>query len=241
MRARKSGNIVILTGAGISKESGIDTFRDVDGLWSKYDLEEVATPEGFARNPKLVQEFYNARRRDLQSDSIQPNAAHKALARLETEWPDDVLVVTQNIDPLHEQGGSRNLIHMHGEMLKARCTHCGAVQPWHDDLTMETDCPACGKPGGMRPHVVWFNEMPLDMDRIYGALARSSLFISIGTSGNVYPAAGFVQEAIFSARAHTVELNLEPSEGATLFAERIYGPATEVVPSFVDTLLNNGF
>ncbi len=241
MAGRRSGNIVVLTGAGISKESGLDTFRDADGLWSRVDLEEVATPEGFARNPGLVHDFYNRRRRELQSAEIVANAAHAALARLEAEWPDEVLIVTQNIDALHEAGGARNIVHMHGEMLKARCERCGDVRRWTGDLDTGTACPACGAAGGMRPHVVWFGEMPFAMDRISRALARCSLFVSIGTSGNVYPAAGFVQEAIFAARAHTVELNLEPSEGATLFAEAVYGPATEIVPAWVERILAEGF
>jgi NAD-dependent deacetylase len=241
MQDRRSGNIVVLTGAGISKESGIDTFRDKDGLWTRVNIEDVATPEGFARNPVMVHDFYNQRRRGLRSDNIRPNAAHEALARLEAAWPGDVMVVTQNIDNLHEAGGSRNLIHMHGEMFKARCEGCQEVHAWVEDLSLETACPTCAAPGGMRPHVVWFGEMPFEMDRIYDALGRCKLFISIGTSGNVYPAAGFVQEATFAARAHTVELNLEPSEGATLFAEARYGPATEVVPRYVDKLLAEGW
>ena len=241
MRGRKRGNIVVLTGAGISKESGLDTFRDADGLWSRVNLEDVATPEGFARNPKMVHEFYNHRRRELQSGNVRANAAHRALGRLEAEWPDSVLVVTQNIDALHEEGGSKDPIHMHGEMLKARCALCGDVRAWTGDMDIETVCPACSGAGGMRPHVVWFGEMPLEMERISRALSQCSLFVSIGTSGNVYPAAGFVQEAIFSARAHTVELNMEPSEGATLFAEAVYGPATEVVPAYVGRILEEGF
>lgn len=235
------GDIVILTGAGISKESGIDTFRDKDGLWTRVNLEDVATPEGYARDPRMVLDFYNERRRGLRSDNIRPNAAHEALARLEREWPGEVLLVTQNIDDLHERGGSTNLIHMHGEMFKTRCEGCGAVHEWREDVTLETLCPGCDRPGAMRPHVVWFGEMPLDMDRIYEALSGCKLFISIGTSGNVYPAAGFVQEAMFRARAHTVELNMEPSEGATLFVETHYGPATEVVPRYVDRILTEGW
>lgn len=238
MRHRKAGNIVILTGAGISKESGIDTFRDKDGLWTKVNVEDVATPEGFQRNPRMVLEFYNQRRRGLRSHNIRPNAAHTALARLEREWAGgNVLLVTQNIDHLHEQGGSKNLIHMHGEMFKARCELCGGVHVWNEDLALESECPACQSSGGMRPHVVWFGEMPFDMDRISEALGRCRLFISVGTSGNVYPAAGFVQEAIFRARAHTVELNLEPSDGANLFHEAMHGPATRIVPAYVDRLL----
>lgn len=242
MRDRKAGNIVILTGAGISKESGIDTFRDKGGLWTKVNIEDVATPEGFARNPRMVHDFYNQRRRSLLSDNIRPNAAHRALAALERDWKGgEVLLVTQNIDHLHEDGGSKNLIHMHGEMLKARCQLCARVHAWRNDILLETECPACASSGGMRPHVVWFGEMPFEMERISEALARCRLFISIGTSGNVYPAAGFVQEAIFRARAHTVELNLEPSEGASYFAEQHYGPATEAVPRYVLKLLAEGW
>jgi NAD-dependent deacetylase len=242
MRDRRSGNIVILTGAGISKESGIDTFRDADGLWSRYNLEDVATPEGFRRDPAMVHGFYNERRRGLAADNIRANAAHRALARLEREWTGgEVLLVTQNIDHLHEAGGSRNLVHMHGEMFKARCDSCAAVHEWRADLDLATTCPACAAAGFMRPHVVWFGEMPLDMERIQAALGRCRLFVSVGTSGAVYPAAGFVQEAIFRARAHTVELNLEPSDGASLFAEAHYGPATEIVPRYVDKLLAEGW
>ncbi|HVO15678.1 MAG TPA: Sir2 family NAD+-dependent deacetylase [Alphaproteobacteria bacterium] len=229
--------IVILTGAGISKESGLDTFRDADGLWSRVRLEDVATPEAFERNPAMVHEFYNARRRGLLGDNIRANAAHHALARLEREFPGEVLLVTQNIDHLHEAAGSRNLVHMHGELLKARCAHCADVRDWRGDMDLDSECPGCGRTGGVRPHVVWFGEMPLEMGRIYRALAECDLFVSIGTSGNVYPAAGFVEEARAMAGAHTVELNLEPSEGATLFAEKIYGPATTIVPAYVERLL----
>ena len=232
--------IVILTGAGISKESGLDTFRDVDGIWSQVSLEDVATPEGYARNPAMVQEFYNARRRQLVDGEAEPNPAHTALARLESEWSAEVFLVTQNIDDLHERAGSRNLLHMHGELLKARCTENGAVLEWRDDLGTGQECPACGRTGTLRPHVVWFGEMPLDMERIYDALDTCGLFVSIGTSGNVYPAAGFVSHVRRSSTAHTVELNLEPSQGATMFAETIYGPATEIVPAFVDRLLADG-
>lgn len=238
---RKDGRIVILTGAGISKESGLDTFRDADGLWSKVSIDEVATYDAYRRDPEKVLAFYNDRRRGMTGGNIRANAAHAALARLEREWPGELLLVTQNIDDLHEQAGSTRLIHMHGEMAKARCDLCHHIHPWQDELTIELVCAACGMPGGMRPHVVWFGEMPLDMDRIYAALARCDLFVSIGTSGNVYPAAGFVQEARVMSGAHTVELNLEPSEGATLFAEKRYGPATEIVPGYVEELLTHGF
>ncbi|MGH6953861.1 MAG: Sir2 family NAD-dependent protein deacetylase, partial [Alphaproteobacteria bacterium] len=167
-----------MTGAGISKESGLDTFRDSDGIWSRVRLEDVATPEAFEREPGRVHAFYNARRRHLASGNIRPNAAHEALARLERAWPGEVLVVTQNIDDLHERAGTRNLAHMHGELLKARCERCRAVRAWRSDLGVDTACPPCGRAGGMRPHVVWFGEMPLEMDRIQAALGRADLFIS---------------------------------------------------------------
>jgi NAD-dependent deacetylase len=196
----------------------------------------VATPEGFARNPALVHEFYNARRRNLMAAA--PNAAHLALARLEREHGGQVLVVTQNVDDLHERAGSRHLLHMHGELLKARCEACGAAHDWRHDLATATPCPDCAHAGRMRPNVVWFGEMPLHMERIEMELAACDLFISIGTSGQVYPAAGFVEEARSHGRAHTVELNLEPSDGHSLFAERILGPATQVVPAFVERILS---
>jgi NAD-dependent deacetylase len=228
--------IVILTGAGISKESGLDTFRDAGGLWSRVRLEDVATPEAFARDPTRVHEVYNARRRNLLAGNVEPNAAHCALAELERHWRGEFLLVTQNIDDLHERAGSERLIHMHGEMLKARCQSCGAIHPCRDALSIEMPCRSCAATGRMRPHVVWFGEMPFEMDRIYNALGRCRLFVSIGTSGSVYPAAAFVAAAR-TARAHAVELNLEPSEGASLFAERHYGPASEVVPAYVERLL----
>lgn len=233
-------NIVILTGAGISRESGLHTFRDADGIWAQVSIEEVATPEAFQRNPQRVQAFYNDRRRQLLEETVQPNAGHEALVRLERDWPGEVLVVTQNIDDLHERAGQRNLVHMHGEILKARCEACGKAHPWKADITVETPCPSCGEAGELRPHVVWFGEMPLEMERIYAALADCDLFISIGTSGSVYPAAGFVQEARHAAGARTVELNLEPSDGSTLFHEHRHGPAGEIVPRYVDSLLKNG-
>jgi NAD-dependent deacetylase len=227
--------IVVLTGAGLSAESGISTFRDKDGVWAKYDYREVATPEGFMRNPAKVLEFYNMRR--SQNAGVQPNAAHLALAKLEADHPGDVLIVTQNVDRLHEAAGSRKLIHMHGEIGQSLCQHCGQRHAWGaEELTVESRCPACSNAGGLRPDVVWFGEMPYHMERIYEALGRADLFISIGTSGTVYPAAGFVAEAR-GAGAHTVELNLEPSEGVSYFHETIHGKATEVVPAYVEKLL----
>ncbi|MEM7191379.1 MAG: NAD-dependent deacylase, partial [Pseudomonadota bacterium] len=197
-------------------------------------MEEVATPQGFARNPPKVHSFYNMRRGWLAK--AEPNAAHFALARLERDYRGEVLTITQNIDPLHEAAGSKDLIHMHGELARALCTSCGSSHPWTEDLSQATMCPACGETGFMRPDVVWFGEMPRQMERIHEALARCDLFISIGTSGMVYPAAGFVAAAD-QAGAHTVELNLDPSEGASLFAETQYGPATEIVPAYVEKLL----
>lgn len=232
----QGARIVILTGAGISRESGLHTFRDPDGIWAHHRVEDVATPEAFARNPAAVHGFYNARRRGLMDPAIQPNAAHRTLAELERRWAGEVLLVTQNIDDLHERAGSKNLIHMHGEILKRRCGACGDVQPCREDLAIDLACPACASVGTLRPHVVWFGEMPLEMDRIFAALADADLFLSIGTSGTVYPAAGFVAEAR-AAGAHTVELNLEPSEGRSLFHEALHGPATEIVPAYVRQLL----
>jgi NAD-dependent deacetylase len=228
-------NIVILTGAGLSAESGLHTFRDKDGIWAQYDYRDVATPEGYWRNPALVLNFYNERRR--QNAHVKPNAAHLALARLEAEYPGHVLTVTQNIDPLHEMAGSKRLIHMHGEIAKALCAACGSRHAiGHEDLTTASICPECTEMGTLRPDVVWFGEMPYKMEEIYLALAACDLFLSIGTSGTVYPAASFVLEAR-GAGAHTVELNLEPSEGINGFREAIHGRATEIVPAYVARLL----
>lgn len=230
--------IVVLTGSGISAESGIATFRDPGGIWAKFDYRDVATPEAFARNPTLVHDFYNTRRRSVVG--VKPNPAHEALARLEqgvtARAGGSFALVTQNIDPLHEMAGSQNLIHMHGEILKALCNHCRKRHRWAEDIATTTQCPKCGKSGGMRPDVVWFGEMPYHMERIGELLDAADLFVSIGTSGAVYPAAGFVAEARRQG-AHTVELNLEPSDGVTLFAEAIHGKATEIVPAFVERIL----
>ncbi|EOW6700697.1 Sir2 family NAD+-dependent deacetylase [Cronobacter malonaticus] len=228
--------VVVLTGAGISAESGIRTFRAADGLWEEHRVEDVATPEGFARNPQLVQEFYNARRRQLQQPEIKPNAAHLALARLEEALGDRFLLVTQNIDNLHERAGSKNVVHMHGELLKVRCSQSGQVLEWTGDVTLGDKCHCCQFPAPLRPHVVWFGEMPLGMDSIYEALARADVFIAIGTSGHVYPAAGFVHEAKLQG-AHTVELNLEPSQVGSEFEEKHYGLASQVVPEYAEKLL----
>ena len=227
-------NIVILTGAGVSAESGLGTFRDAGGLWAKFDPMKLATPEAFAENPERVLEFYNARRANLTE--AKANAAHFALAELEQAWMmagrGNFGLVTQNIDDLHEQAGSASLLHMHGELLKTRCTACGHLFTDKGPIEHGAPCPSCGRTHTLRPHVVWFGEMPIGLDHIYKALDQVDLFIAIGTSGTVYPAAGFVQEAK-RAGAWTVELSLEPGEVSEAFDEGIYGPATEVVPDWV--------
>ena len=233
----KTRPIVVLTGAGISKESGLDTFRDKDGIWAQVNVEDVATFTGFRRDPDKVHAFYNARRRNLTESGVEPNPAHFALARLEREWPGGVFLVTQNIDDLHERAGSGRVLHMHGELTKVRCVDCDSPFVWEQDLGVSTLCPECGRPGVLRPQVVWFGEVPLDMEEIMEALSGCGLFVSIGTSGSVYPAAGFVTSVRRIGIAHTVELNLEPSEAATMFAETRYGPASTLVPAFVDELL----
>ncbi len=232
-------NLVVLTGAGISAESGVPTFRADDGLWCGHRVEDVATPEGYAADPALVQDFYNQRRRQLAD--VTPNAGHRALADLAARWAGDFLLVTQNVDDLHDRAHAEtppadgfDLIHMHGELLKARCTRSGMVMDWAGDMAADQVSPH-HLDGVMRPHIVWFGEMPLEMGRIERALERCDLFVSIGTSGAVYPAAGFVQLAR-QAGARTVEINLEPTQGARLFDEGVYGPATQAVPAFFDGL-----
>jgi NAD-dependent deacetylase len=226
--------VVVLTGAGVSAESGLGTFRDAGGLWTRYDLAEVATPEGFARNPALVHEFYNARRANARA--AVPNAAHVALARLGAALGDRLLMVTQNIDDLHERAGSADVVHMHGEILRARCAACG--HRWDAPAAMHPadPCPACAAPA-TRPDVVWFGEVPYHMDRIEAALGACDLFAAIGTSGSVWPAAGFVAEAR-AAGARTVEINLEPSDVTRAFHARRLGPATETVPAWVASILD---
>ena len=226
-------NIVFLTGAGISAESGLDTFRDKGGLWAKYDLMELATPEAFLRKPDLVHEFYNARRKQVKN--VRPNEAHSALARIDMEYAGHVTIITQNVDDLHERAGGINLIHMHGELNKIRCEGCGMVVLWTDDLGRETKCSSCGHSGKLRPHIVWFGEVPFHLDAIDIMLRECDLFVSIGTSGSVYPAAGFVQTAR-ACGAKTVELNMEPTAGKDVFDEGHYGRATKIVPEFVNGL-----
>ena len=226
-------NIVILTGAGISAESGIDTFRSAGGLWEQHRVEDVATPEGFARDPELVLRFYDMRREAIQTK--QPNPAHYALAKLDTEWTGELLLVTQNVDDLHERAGARRVLHMHGEHLNAWCTSCDIRSPWTAPLIDRPACPVCAA-RTLRPDVVWFGEMPYGMDRIYAALRTCDLFVSIGTSGAVYPAAGFVQNAV-ELGAETLELNLERSQGSGMFHESRLGPASELVPRWVEEML----
>ncbi|MFC3613928.1 NAD-dependent deacylase [Lutimaribacter marinistellae] len=225
--------IVILTGAGISAESGLGTFRDEGGLWSQHRIEDVATPEGFARDPALVQGFYNARR--VQAAQAKPNAAHAALARLQRGWPGEVVIVTQNVDALHEAGGATDVLHMHGTLAGALCGACGHRWPAPDEMKVAEPCPACARPTA-RPDVVWFGEMPYFMDEIFAHLSQAALFAAIGTSGQVYPAAGFVEEALMGG-AHCVELSLEPSAVASRFHEQREGRATETVPAWVDEVL----
>jgi NAD-dependent deacetylase len=225
--------VVILTGAGVSAESGLGTFRDVGGIWSQYDLSEVATPRGFARDPGLVHEFYNARRANMRA--AEPNAAHHALARLQRAHPSAVTLVTQNIDDLHERAGAGAVVHMHGELSRALCAACGARWDAPELMHPADACPACGAQA-TRPDVVWFGEIPYRMDEIGRALARCELFVAVGTSGAVWPAAGFVAEAAEHG-AETLEINLEPSETSGLFDRHLRGPATRVVPDWVETLL----
>ncbi len=227
-------NIVILTGAGVSAESGIDTFRSEGGLWEQHRVEDVATPEAFVRDPDLVLRFYDMRREAIQTK--EPNAAHFALGRLDAEWNGGLLVVTQNVDDLHERAGAKRLLHMHGEHLNAWCMACDERHQWRGTLLDRPTCPACGVAGQLRPDIVWFGEMPYRMDEINAALNRADLFVSIGTSGAVYPAAGFVREARAQG-VRTLELNMEPSQGSHFFNEARYGRATELVPRWVDEIL----
>lgn len=225
---------MILTGAGISAESGLGTFRDEGGLWAQHRIEDVATPEGFARDPALVHNFYNARRE--QAAKATPNAAHIALAALQRAWPGTLILVTQNVDGLHEAAGSQNVIHMHGQLDRALCSHC--AHRWTAPLRMRVGevCPACNQPSA-RPDIVWFGEMPYRMEEIYHHLAQADIFAAIGTSGHVYPAAGFVAEAEM-AGAMTIELNLEPSAVAGQFAQTRIGRASDTVPAWVQELLH---
>ena len=231
---RGKANILILTGAGVSAESGVATFRGPDGLWEGHRVEDVATPEGFRRDPALVQAFYDAHRAKL--GTVEPNAAHRALARLDAEWPGDLLLVTQNVDDLHERAGSGRLLHMHGELKRGWCLACDARIGWDGPMSGGAACRTCRATGSVRPDIVWFGEMPYGMERIEEALQRCDLFVSIGTSGAVYPAAGFVQTARYCG-AHCVEINLEPSQGSIFFHESRIGKAGELVPAWVEEVL----
>lgn len=229
-------NIVILTGAGISADSGVATFRAADGLWEGHRVEDVATPDAFRRNPRLVQSFYDERRAKL--DTVEPNAAHLALAELERRWSGSFLLVTQNVDDLHERAGSSSPLHMHGELRKGWCLACDQRFCWTGPMGKGARCPVCAAAGQVRPDIVWFGEMPYEMERIDEALRECDLFVSIGTSGAVYPAAGFVQTARYVG-AHCVELNLDPSQGSLFFHETRLGRAADIVPPWVQELLND--
>jgi NAD-dependent deacetylase len=227
-------NIVVLTGAGVSAESGLATFRGPDGLWEGHRVEDVCTPEAYRRNPALVHEFYDARRSKL--GTVEPNAAHIALARLDANWAGELLLVTQNVDDLHERAGSKRLLHMHGELASGWCLACDDRFGWTGPMGESALCPSCGNEGRVRPDIVWFGEMPYEMDRIDDALRRCDLFVSIGTSGAVYPAAGFVQTARYCG-AKTLEINLEPSLGSYMFQDSRVGRAGELVPAWVEEVL----
>ncbi|WP_347357887.1 NAD-dependent deacylase [Bdellovibrio sp.] len=237
MDLRLFKNIVILTGAGISAESGIRTFRDQNGLWEDHRIEDVATPEAFARNPALVQRFYNMRRAQLKDPALLPNPAHLALVDLENTWEGNFLLVTQNVDNLHRRAGSKNLLHMHGRLDRVFCLHCDEHFEWLLDLAVDQPCPHCGRRGGVRPDIVWFGEMPYHMEEIYEALDKADYFVSIGTSGNVYPAAGFVRLAW---KAKKIEINLKDTEVSPAFDQHYIGPASTEVPRFIAEFLGEG-
>ncbi|MBB5036433.1 NAD-dependent deacylase [Prosthecobacter dejongeii] len=228
-------NLVVLTGAGLSAESGVPTFRGVDGLWEGYQIEEVASPDAFRRTPELVHRFYNLRRAALHT--VEPNPAHQALARLEQGWPGSFLHVTQNVDDLNERAGAQKLCHMHGELRKVRCLWCRNVMPWEADLDCSTACPICEKAGKMRPDIVWFGEIPYYIEEITQALETVDIFICIGTSGVVYPAAGFARQAASKGAKRLIEINLESTEISSHFTERRAGSASVEVPRLVDELL----
>ncbi|WJG07593.1 Sir2 family NAD+-dependent deacetylase [Aliiglaciecola sp. LCG003] len=233
----KNTRVVVLTGAGISAESGLKTFRDKDGLWENHPVEEVATPEAFSSHPELVYRFYNQRRAQLLDSNLNPNEGHRALASLEEYLQDNLLVVTQNVDNLHERAGTKRLIHMHGDLLSYRCCSSGRVVTTIEDYDQSSRCHCCQPSHAIRPNIVWFGEMPMQMDRIYQRLAEAELFIAIGTSGQVYPAAGFVQEAKLNG-AFCVELNLQPSVGHSTFDEAHYGLGSKIIPLYIQGLLN---
>jgi NAD-dependent deacetylase len=230
-------NIVILTGAGISAESGVPTFRASDGLWEGHRIEDVATPQAYARDPETVLNFYNQRRAALKK--VQPNDAHYALAELERRFQGAFTLITQNVDDLHERAGTKNIIHMHGELLKIHCARCTCIEIWDQPQTLSDSCRACGEVGRMRPDIVWFGEIPYQMDRINEALQACDLFIVIGTSAQVYPAAGFIASVRYLNRAHTVELNLDSTQCSQRFHESKLGRATQLVPEFIKDILKD--
>ena len=229
------GNIVILTGAGISKESGLDTFRDQDGLWANHKIDDVATPQGFEKNPKLVHKFYNQRRQELHK--VYPNAAHIALAKLESHWPSKVTLITQNVDDLHERAKQKNIIHMHGQLKEVRCIETEKVFEWDKNLELSDPCPCCQKKGNLRENIVWFGELPFDLPKIFTELDICDYFLSIGTSGNVYPAGGFAQHVQMRGNTKLIEFNVGSSEISHMFTDKHVGPATQTVPDFVESLL----
>jgi len=239
MKFKEGGSLFVLTGAGVSAESGLNTFRGAGGLWEGHRVEEVASPEAFQANPDLVQKFYNERRHQLLQ--VDPNKAHFALVELENQWPGNFLLVTQNVDDLHERAGSKKIVHMHGEVLRARCLRTNQVFHWTGDISNSSRCECCQKTKTLRPHIVWFGEMPLFMEKIFSFLAECDLFLSVGTSGNVYPAAGFVQEASGNGRdCRTVEINKETTVASPYFDQQIQGLAGEELPKFVGELLSSG-
>ena len=231
--------IVILSGSGLSAESGIETFRGEGGVWENYRIEDVASPEAFKQSPDKVHSFYNMRRKQLYSSDIKPNKAHEALARLTNELGKNVLLVTQNVDNLLEKAGAKGVMHMHGELAKIRCENCATVREWKGDLSVETECTICHQSGSLRPYIVWFGEIPFGLELIYTALANCKLFASIGTSGSVYPASGFVQEARKGTCERTVEINPERTEISAFFDEHREGPASKMVPRFVEEVLKS--
>ncbi len=235
---KQSGPVVILTGAGISAESGIKTFRDYNGLWENHPIEEVATPEAFISAPERVHRFYNLRRQQLLTAEVRPNAAHSAIAEFQNTYPGDVTLITQNVDNLHERAGSENVLHMHGQLTECRCNNCGYVGQAPLELDSDSQCPGCRETRCLRPNIVWFGEMPFFLDHIDKRLSHAALFIAIGTSGQVYPAAGFVRQAR-SAGAFCVELNLLPSDNNHLFDQGYFGPASEIVGDFLQQILES--
>lgn len=230
----KYKNILILTGAGVSAESGLATFRDADGLWNNHKVEDVATIEAFERNPEFVHQFYNEMKPELLH--AKPNPAHLALAKLEQEYPGEVNIITQNVDTLHEKAGSQKVCHIHGQINQAVCLNCGNVLETWDDVDTQTVCPHCHVAGMMKPNIVFFGESLLYMDKAAHLLSNCDLFVSVGTSGVVYPAAGFVQTAKYRG-AETYEFNLEAASNNYLFDKHIYGKCGKTLPEFVDKLL----